>query len=162
MRAARPITYDKALARMEALCARSEQCSYDIMTKLLRTGLSRDDIDRVMQSLTERRFVDDARFAAAYVRDKYRFARWGRRKIAMGLRTKRIDSGTVGHALEEAVDQDEYVSVLRDLLRAKARTIAEGNSYEGRTKLFRFAASRGYETDLIVRQIKSDGSLWPV
>lgn len=146
---------------MEALCARSEQCSYDIMTKLLRTGLSRDDIDRVMQSLTDKRFVDDVRFAAAYVRDKYRFARWGRRKIAMALRAKRIDSGTVGRALDEAVDQDEYVAVLRDLMRAKARTITEGNSYEGRTKLFRFAASRGYETDLIVRQIKCDDSLWP-
>ncbi len=77
----------------------------------------------------------------------------------MSLSAKRIDRDVVEAALEE-IDDSSYRDVLVGLLKAKARLIAEGNTFEGRTKLFRFAASRGFESDLISQVIRSE-NLWP-
>lgn len=148
-----PMPAGKALEKLENLCARSEQCEYEIRQKLARWLVPPAEADRIVGSLRSRRFVDDQRYAAAFVRDKYRFSRWGRIKISMALRLKRISRDTIEQALEE-IDDDEYIAILRHLLRAKAATLAEPDTYEGRTKLFRFGASRGFEPALVASVLR--------
>ena len=130
MRSKAPVPPGKALERLENLCARSEQCEYEVRQKLARWQVSADDADKIVDSLIERRFVDNERYAASFVRDKYRFSRWGRIKIAMALRQKRIDRHTIEQALDE-IDEDEYTDILRHLIKAKAASIAEPDTYEG-------------------------------
>ncbi len=65
--------------------------------------------------------------------------------------------------IDEAVDEldtDEYYAVLSGFMKARAKSIKEGDTYEGRTKLFRAALSRGFESQLISRVIQA-GGLWP-
>lgn len=139
---------EKALIRCEELCARAERCEHELREKMRTWRIDSRDIDAIINSLTTRRFLDDSRFARAFVRDKYRFARWGRRKIAMALKQKRIDSDTIDEALEE-INQEEYTAVLRTLLKAKAAHMDRPLSYDDRVKLFRFAVARGFETQLV-------------
>lgn len=152
--ARKPVTPQQALVRLESLCAASEQCQYEIMQKLRRWGISAGDSDEIIKSLVSRKFVSDSRFAVAFVRDKYRFGKWGRRKIALALAQKHIGREQIYAAMDE-IDQEEYSEILRSLMRVKAKTNKEGNSFEGRTKLFRSIASRGYETSLIASFINS-------
>ena len=86
------VTSEKALARLEELCVRGERCESELRKKLRTWQIASADADAVIDSLRRRRFFDDARFAHAFVTDKVRFARWGRIKIAMALRYKRIGS----------------------------------------------------------------------
>lgn len=146
------ITPDKALIRLEELCARAEHCSSEILQKLRNWGISSADADAILESLKSRRFVDDTRFAVSFVRDRYRYARWGRVKIRLQLRAKHIDPDVIEDALAE-IDEPEYLAILETLVKAKARTIEDPKSYESRTKLFRFALNRGFETSLISRCI---------
>ncbi|MDE7154311.1 MAG: RecX family transcriptional regulator [Muribaculaceae bacterium] len=152
------VTPQQALVRLETLCAASEQCSHELLVKLTRWGISASDSKSILESLTRRKFLSDKRFAVAYVRDKYRFGKWGRRKIALGLAQKRIDRNTITEALD-SIDDEEYNNILRAIMRSRARTIKEGNSYEGRNKLYRAMLSRGYESSLIASIIK-DSDLW--
>ena len=145
---------EKALIRCEELCARAERCEHELREKMRAWLIDSRDIEAIINSLTTRRFLDDSRFARAFVRDKYRFARWGRRKIAMALKQKRIDSDTIDEALEE-INQEEYTAVLRTLLKAKAAHMDRPLSYDDRVKLFRFAVARGFETQLISSMLKS-------
>ncbi len=145
---------EKALIRCEELCARAERCEHELREKMRAWRIDSRDIEAIINSLTTRRFLDDSRFARAFVRDKYRFARWGRRKIAMALKQKRIDSDTIDEALEE-INQEEYTAVLRTLLKAKAAHMDRPLSYDDRVKLFRFAVARGFETQLISSMLKS-------
>ena len=147
-----------ALLRLESLCAQSEQCTFDLRQKLARWGLSLSDSEKIIAQLVATRFVDDSRFAVAYCRDKYRFNRWGRVKIAYGLRAKRIASQHINEALA-AIDDVEYEETLMALIKSKAKTIKDVDTYEGRTKLFRYAASRGYES-LLIAQIIRNRTLW--
>ena len=146
-----------ALLRLEALCAQSEQCTYDLRVKLYRWGLSSTDSAKIIKQLLETRFVDDARFAMAYCRDKYRFNHWGRLKIVYGLRAKQISNHDIQEALN-TIEEDEYEEILVSVIKSKAKTIKDVDTYEGRTKLFRYAASRGYESSLIAQIIKNQSS----
>ncbi|MDE6265151.1 MAG: RecX family transcriptional regulator [Paramuribaculum sp.] len=152
------ITPKQAHAKLQELCARSEQCSFDIHRKLYNWGISADVSEKIMKVLVAEKFVDDARFAKAFARDKYRFSGWGRIKILRHLAAKRISGILAENALDE-IDGEEYEAIALKALKAKSRTLKEGNTYEGRTKLFRFGVTRGFEPSLVASIIKT-GLVW--
>ena len=104
-------------------------------------------------TLIDRRYIDDRRFSHAFVRDKLMFSHWGKRKIMMAMMQKRVDRDFIEEALDE-IDDQIYFDILKKIVLAKARTINDADTYEGRTKLFRFAASRGFEPSLIAQVIR--------
>lgn len=149
----KPISNDAALARLESLCARAEHCSFELLAKLRNWGIKPDDADRIINHLIDNKFVDDLRFTQAFVRDRYRFSAFGRRKIILALRAKRIPSDTIDTALQE-IDPDIYFDNLLLLVRRKAANL-DLTTFDDRNKLYRYALSRGYESDIAVRAIKT-------
>lgn len=143
------ITPDLALQKLRTLCARSEQCTSDILTRLNRWGISTSEAQKIIDILCSERYLDDRRFARAFVRDRYRFARWGRIKIAAALRARQISSEHILSALTDDIDDEEYKAIARDLIFAKKKLLDISEPYEIRIRLFRFAMSRGYESSLI-------------
>ena len=67
------IEVEKALRLMAGQCSRREMCRADVVEKLRQWELSEQEIGEVMDFLEKQRFVDDVRFARAYVQDKFRF-----------------------------------------------------------------------------------------
>jgi regulatory protein len=110
---------------------------------------------RVMERLVSERYVDDERYARAFVRDKIRYNKWGRRKVEQALWAKHIDKDIQEQVLGE-VDDDEYLSVLRPLLKQKRRSVKAANDYELNQKLVKFALSRGFTYDIIRQCIDGD------
>ena len=84
----------------------------------------------------------------AFVKDKIRYNKWGRRKVEQALWQKRIDDDIRTRVLDD-VDDEEYLSVLRPLLKQKRKTIKAKNEYELNQKLVRFALGRGFTFDII-------------
>lgn len=148
----RPLTYEKALERMTALCARAEHCEGEIREKLRRALLPSSDIDRVVDYLVTHRFVDDSRYARAFAADKVRFAGYGRLKIRMALVAKRIPSPLIAEALE-SIDNDEYSAALMKVARSRAASL-DLDDYDDRAKLYRRLVSRGYESSLVSKAIQ--------
>lgn len=138
------MTADEILYKMAAKCSTSEQCMSDIEAKLSRYDLTEEERTRILRHLVEEKYIDDRRYAEAFVRDKYRFNKWGRIKIAQGLRMKGIDSETISTAMK-AIDEAEYLDILRDLIKAKRKSTRGKNDYEINGKLVRFATGRGFE-----------------
>ncbi len=140
---------------MADLCARSEQCEGDIRQKLYRYGLSSSEVDSVVRRLIDERFIDNARFARAYARDKCRFSAWGRAKIRMGLIAKRIPSRDITEALAE-IPEEDYLDALRRTASAKARSLrlTGPDSREDRVRLYRHILSRGFESELASRAVR--------
>ncbi|MDE6383644.1 MAG: RecX family transcriptional regulator [Paramuribaculum sp.] len=155
----KPVSIQDALVRMEIKCAAAEHCSSEIRISLIRQGLSSGDIAKIIDSLRSRGFIDDGRFARAFVRDKYRFSAWGRHKISAALRAKQIDRSLIEDAMEE-IDQREYVRTAFRTVASRLRLIpADDDPRKVREKLLRFGASRGYEAALIMKILDSD-RLW--
>ena len=143
----KPISAANALNSAAALCSRSEQASADIVKKLRDWGLAEADVAAVMERLVKEKFVDDGRYAVAFVRDKFRFNGWGRRKIAYGLRQKGVAQDLIDEAMDEITDED-YKAMLRHLLEGKARSLEGKEPRLAKASLLRFAASRGFEPEV--------------
>ena len=142
------ITEQEAYLRLSALCAQAEHCRHELFEKMRRWGLDEAVAERVATRLVSERYVDDERYARAFVRDKLRYQKWGRRKIEQGLWQKHIADDIRQRVLNH-VDDEEYLSVLRPLLKQKRKGIKASSDYELNQKLLRFALSRGFTFDII-------------
>ena len=149
------VTEQGAYLQLAQLCARSEHCQHELTEKMRRWGMSDEAQARVMARLVGERYVDDERYARAFVRDKIRYNKWGRRKVEQGLWAKRIDDDIRERVLGEVGD-DEYLSVLRPLLQQKRRSVKADSDYELNQKLVKFALSRGFTYDIIRQCISGD------
>lgn len=150
------ISENEARFKAEAYCSTAEHCRTEVMEKLYQWGASSVWIDGILNHLEQEGYIDHLRYAKAFVRDKYRFNQWGRIKISQSLRQKHIPSADILVAMEE-IDEEEYFSVLEHLLERKLPGIRAKNAFERTGKLVRFAASRGYEMDEILRCLKRIG-----
>lgn len=140
-------THDQnsAFDKASLLCSRSEKCTSEILEKLRRWGLSAEESEAVVEKLIEEKYLNDERFARAYVKDKFRFNHWGKQKIAHMLRAKNISPEILELAFEE-IEDEGYVDELRKLLIDKEKSIKAKDKYDKRNKLMRFALGRGFES----------------
>lgn len=139
--------------RAAALCARSEQAPGDIAEKLTKWGLSRTDANQILQQLTEQGFINEGRFAKAFVKDRFAFNGWGRIKIAYQLKQKGISSDIIDEAMT-AIDDEQYRDRLMELLRNKWRTVNGREPRAAWAAMMRFASSRGFETQVASECVK--------
>ena len=142
------MTGQQAFTKLAALCARGEHCQHDMLEKMRQWGVSDEEQAEVMQRLVNERYVDDSRFARAFVLDKVRYNKWGRRKVEQALWMKHIDKAIANEALDDISDE-EYLNVLRPLLKQKRKSTKAANEYELTMKLIRFALGRGFTMDII-------------
>ena len=138
----------QAYQKLTDLCAHSEHCQQEMLDKMRQWGVSEEEQAGVMQRLIEERFVDDERFARAYIYDKIRYNKWGRRKVEQALWTKRIDDHISKPLLDE-VDDEEYLKILRPMLKQKRKGIRAKSEYEATMKVIKYALSRGFTMDII-------------
>ena len=142
------ITEQEAYLRLTALCAQAEHCQQEMRDKMKRWEIVPDVQERVITRLIKERYIDDERYARAFVKDKIRYNKWGRRKIQQGLWMKRIDDDIQQRILDE-IDDEEYLNVLKSLLTQKRKSIKAQSDYELNQKLVRFALGRGFTFDII-------------
>ena len=142
------MTEQEAYLQLAALCAQAEHCQQEMRDKMRRWELDETAQNRIIDRLIKERYVDDERYARAFVKDKIRYNKWGRRKVQQGLWQKHIDADIQQRVLDE-IDEKEYLDVLRPLLKQKRKSIRAANDYELNQKLARFALSRGFTFDLI-------------
>ena len=142
------MTEQEAYLQLAALCAQAEHCQQEMRDKMKRWEIDETVQNRIISRLVKERYIDDERYARAFVKDKIRYNKWGRRKVQQALWQKRIDDDIQRRVLDE-IDEKEYLDVLRPLLKQKRKTIKAQSDYELNQKLMRFALSRGFSFDII-------------
>lgn len=148
----KPKSAEEALSSLMRLCSRAEKSSGDAL-RLMRTwGVAEEERQGVLDRLIAQRFIDDARYAEAYTREKSVMAGWGVRKIAEQLRLKGISRDIITSTLAR-LDADEQVERLEAKLIKKMRTTKSASTYELRGKLLRYGLTLGYDYDAVMEVI---------
>ena len=143
-----------AKAKVEALCAYQERCQFEIDQKLISWGFSEEDRNALIAHLIENRFLDEERFALAFVSGKSSIKRWGRIKIKNHLRQKHISTYSIQKGLD-SIDPDQYWETLVHLADRKIpETLGNVDLWALKAKVARFLQSKGYEQDLIMDAIQ--------
>ena len=141
-------TEQEAYLQLAAVCAQAEHCEQEMRDKMKRWGMDVEAQNHVIEQLAQERYIDNERYARAFVKDKVRYNKWGRRKVQQALWMKRIDDEIQQRVLDE-IDDAEYLKVLMPLLKQKRKSIKAANDYELNQKLVRFALSRGFDYGVI-------------
>ena len=142
------MTEQEAYLQLAAVCAQAEHCEQEMRDKMKRWELDETVQNRIIDRLTKERYIDNERYARAFVKDKIRYNKWGRRKVQQALWMKRIDKDIQQRVLDE-IDEKEYLDVLRPLLKQKRKSVKAQSDYELNQKLVRFALGRGFTFDII-------------
>jgi len=137
----------RLLSNLQRLCSRKECCTSELRAKALK-ALEGDRVaaEEIISSLVSDKYVDDARFACAFARDRASLGGWGPAKISFALRSKGISTQDIKEALQ-SVDVERSDAMLDKLLRAKDKTL-EGDP-QRRLKLIRYLLGRGYDYDVV-------------
>ena len=149
------MTEQEAYLQLAALCAQAEHCQQEMRDKMRRWELDETVQNRIVTRLVKERYVDDERYARAFVKDKIRYNKWGRRKVQQALWQKHIDAEIQQRVLDE-IDEKEYLDILRPLLKQKRKSIKAESDYELNQKLVRFALGRGFDFDIIRQCLNVD------
>ncbi len=145
-------TEQEAYTALAALCATCEYCRHDMMKKMDRWDMSQQEKDSVVRRLVEERFIDESRFARAFVRDKFRYNKWGRVRIELELKMRGIAAAHIQEALEE-IEETDNLDMLRELIRKKRPGVKGSSEYEIRAKLYRYAMGKGFTAADIAKVI---------
>lgn len=143
-------TPQQALQSLMRLCARSEHSSGDALRLMKRWGVADDEARKVLARLQSERFIDDARFAEAFVRDKLNLSGWGAYKIKMSLRAKGVSREVIDEVVLPMIEATDMGERLEEIMRRKMRTLKFSSPYDAKSKLIRFAASRGYDMEAAI------------
>lgn len=146
----------QALAKAEAWCAYQERCQQEVRDKLYDWGLYPDAVESIISELISRNFIDEERYAMAFAGGKFRIKKWGRIKIRVALKQKRISDYCIRKGLA-VIDEDEYREALKKQLAEKSRAIKEAHPLKRKHKIISALLARGFEQDLIRELMKEEG-----
>ena len=149
----RPKTAEQALTSLMRLCARAERSSGDAMRLMATWMVPEADRQGVLQRLIKDRFIDDSRYAEAFVREKSNLSAWGEYKIRTALRRKGIADDIINSALQQ-MPTEQNLERLTERLKRKMRTIKYDTTYQLKTKLIRHALSLGFTMDDVLKCVE--------
>jgi len=147
-------TLEELLHKAASYCSISEHCVLEVEDKLTAWGVSDEDKKKIIDRLKSEDFINEKRYCTYFVKDKFRFNKWGKIKISYSLKAKGLDKEVVQNAML-TIDDGEYEELLASLLKAKLVSLKYEFEYEKQGKLFRFAQSRGFENNVIERVIRN-------
>lgn len=151
------VSFEKLLTKAAKYCAFQERCSSELEEKLKLWGAAKDDAQKVIDQMIHENYIDHQRFASAFVRGKFNNNKWGKNKISMELKMRKIDEEMIAMALEE-IDEKEYLHTLKKLATEKSEQLKTNDLYIKKQKTFRYLYGKGYEEDRIKKVIESINS----
>lgn len=147
-------TLDELLHKAASYCSISEHCISEVEEKLIAWCVNCDDREAIIKKLIAEDFINEKRFCTYFVKDKFRFNKWGKIKISYALKQKGLKNELINHALS-SIDDGEYEEMLATILKTKLSGLKYEFEYEKQGKLFRFAQSRGFENNVIERVLRN-------
>ncbi len=142
------------LTKLMHWCSLSEKCNADIRHWFLKKHLPLNNFEKMIEYLTVHDYINETRYAAAFVHDKFLFNQWGRLKIAFELSKKNILQSIIDKAIMDGIDEKEYINMLKNLLKNKKKSLEGKETAIVKQKIFNFAISKGFESELVNYEIK--------
>lgn len=145
-------TVDEAQKILENYCAYQERCHKEVKVKLKEMKMIPEASDKIIVSLIEQNYLNEERFAKAFVRGKFRIKKWGKMRLLRELKFREISKYAINTAMQE-IDDAEYDSVLDELIQKRIHQVSEKNIYKKKKKVADYLLYRGWESHLIYEKM---------
>ncbi|MCT4629195.1 regulatory protein RecX [Winogradskyella sp.] len=145
-------TVDEAQKKLENYCAYQERCHKEVKTKLKDMKMIPEAIDKIMVYLIQNNFLNEERFAKAFVRGKFRIKHWGKNRLVRELKFRDISKYAINIALKE-IDDSEYYLTLDELVKKRISQVNENNKFKKKKKVADYLLYRGWESGLVYEKL---------
>ena len=145
-------TVDEAQKKLENYCAYQERCHKDVRKKLKDMKMIPEAIDKIVVHLINHNFLNEERFAKAFVRGKFRIKKWGKNRLVRELKFKDVSKYAIDVALKE-IDEADYFETLDELTQKRIAQVNEKNSYKKKKKVADYLLYRGWESHLVYQKL---------
>ncbi len=146
------LSFQEGLIKLQRYCAYQERCHSEVQQKLYDLGVWKNDAENIIVKLIEDNYLNEERFAESYVHGKFTIKQWGKTKIKIKLKEKKVSDYLIKKALAQ-IDDADYLKSLEKLITKKHKEYkTKYKGYELQAKLINFALSKGYEMD-VVREV---------
>lgn len=137
----------KNLFKIEKFCSTQERCIFDIIKKL-NSWEVKNDQNLIIEHLTKNNFLDEQRFSNTFSSGKFNIKKWGKIRISFELKKRNIKSSIIKNSLEE-IDNEQYLTTIKELINKKYRIINEKDVFKKKSKTVQYLYQKGYETSLV-------------
>lgn len=150
------ISDKELLYKLKLWCDRQERCHSELRTKLFKEGVYGSQIDEFIAELVMENYINETRFSEAYVSGKFRIKKWGRVKILQQLKLKQVSDSCIKDGMK-VISEEEYQDTICSLIEKKKRAYkSEKNPYLLKSKIAKYIMGRGFEGDLVWKQLNEE------
>lgn len=142
------LTPQQAIIKARQTCAYQERCQQEMRDKLYEWSLYPNEVENIIADLISDNFLNEERFAKSYAGGKFRIKKWGRIKIKIELKKRKISDYCIRKAMEE-IQEKEYLATLEQLIAKKSKEVKEKKTEIRNYKIAQYIISRGFEGDLV-------------
>jgi regulatory protein len=146
-------TVDEATKLLENYCAYQERCHKEVEQKLYDLNMIPEAKEKIIIHLLQHNFLNEERFAKAFVRGKFSIKNWGKQRILNELKFRNISIYNINTALKE-IDDEDYLKTLQKIAKKKLPLIKESNTFKKSSKLVNYLISKGFEPNLVYLVVK--------
>jgi len=146
---------DRALRKLQKYCAYQDRCHQEVRSKLLDLKIYGEDLENIIVDLIEDNFLDEERFARSYARGKFRMKNWGRTRIRLELKKRKISAYCIKKAMQE-IEEEDYVKTIQALIKKQRPKYKESNTFKLKGKLAKYLIGKGYESSLVWIEINKE------
>ena len=147
-------TVEEATRKLEHYCAYQERCHQEVVQKLQQMGMIPLAIDTIVSHLITNNYLNEGRFASAFVSGKFNIKKWGRIRITNELKSKGVSENNIKIALKQ-IDEVTYYEVFDELAERKFHSMKEENLFKKRKKVVDYLRYRGWESHMIFEKINA-------
>lgn len=141
-------TVKQGIVKAQAYCAYQERCQQEVRNKLHEWGLYGNEAEEVIAALINENFLNEERFAMAYVSGKFRLKKWGRVKLKLELKSRKISEYCIKKALSQ-INPEEYEKTILELIEKKKKDIKDKLPYMRKQKMLKYIVSKGFENEIV-------------
>ena len=147
-------TVTEALTKLEQYCAYQERCHKEVLQKLQSMRMIPEAIEQIVVHLMQNNYLNEERYAKAFVSGKFRIKKWGRYRMTQELKQKDIGKPLITMALQ-TIPEADYLNTFHTLAEKKAASITETNLFKKRKKLADYLLYRGWESHLVYDKVNA-------
>ncbi len=145
---------EKTYLKLVRFCLYRERCKKEVYEKMQLLKIHISNQNKFCKQLVEDGYLNEKRFAKAFVHDKFLLKRWGKNRITFELKLKVISSDFIDEAMVQ-IDDETYENTLFYLAEKKWNLLVnEENHFHRIIKTKNYLVSKGYEFDKIDKIIK--------
>ncbi len=146
------LLFDEWLEKARRFCAYRDRCKKETADRLQQLGASKEVTRKILEILQKENFIDEQRFASAFVRGKFKHNHWGRVRLKQELSVRQISEKSIAEALIE-IDEEDYQQALKSLASKKLKSLKGQPDFAARGKTAAYCIGKGYEADLVWKMI---------